>query len=115
MNIEAIIKELNLTGWLVLNLFQYSQTQWGCRLQKKTNNGVSQDVFTEICQGTTPVDALQAALFNSRQARNNPSKPSKIGKGAVSKAAPGLTVEQTLSIANSCRALRDAFEHYRSA
>ena len=112
MNLEAIIKELNLTGWIVLNLFQYSQTEWGCRLQKKTSNGVSQDVFTEICQGKTPVDALQAALFNARQARNNPVK---LGKSVVSKAAPGLTVEQTLSMANSCRALRDAFEHYRSA
>lgn len=63
--VEDLVKEANLEGWRLLNLFQISDG-WQCNLQATTKNGSTLNAFCEFSQATTMLQALRGALSNAR-------------------------------------------------
>lgn len=69
--VEQLFQEVNNASWLVLNLFQLTPKRWRCNLQKRSQNGATLEYFTEFAEGRTAAEAVQAAIFNTDQPRNN--------------------------------------------
>lgn len=112
MTVDAIIKELNATGWIILSLHQYSALLWGCKLCKKKNVHGKEDFYIEVCDGKTILDALQAALFNSRQARNNPKAAIRSGALTIQ---PAMKPEQHTQMREGFEKMDRALREYQIA
>lgn len=70
-SVEELFSEINASGWMVLNLFQFGPSLWRCNLQKRSESGGSVDFYTEYADGANPREAITAAIINTAQPRNN--------------------------------------------
>lgn len=61
---EELVEQANLKGWLVVNCFQFSNTQWRVNLQQKTANGATTNVFTQFADGKTASEAMRCCMAN---------------------------------------------------
>lgn len=68
MTFWELAKELNLSGWTVLNSFQIgvrTAPQWRINLQKNTYQGATLNTFTEFADDSDPRKAMLAAYKNA--------------------------------------------------
>lgn len=74
--IESLLAEIKTKGWKVNNLFELETGMWqvGVRRAVDTHKGTYK-LFTEMCAGNTPAEALEGVLIDMGQPRNDFKPP----------------------------------------
>ncbi len=91
---EDLAKSANEKGWLVLNCFQFGVNAWRCNLQRRSESGATEEIFTAFGDGKTPSEALRATMFNMENAVPRKDLTRKARGPAPDNKAPKLTPQQ---------------------
>jgi hypothetical protein len=75
-DLSALLAQVVESGWRVNNLFQFNDGKWRCNLRFQTQNRGGDTIthYHEFADADTPVEAVQSAIWNMQQRRNDTTR-----------------------------------------